>query len=173
VVRGSFLLLMLSSYAGACADPVREQAIAALGPEEDGVPPGPLHRPGQPCLLCHDSLGDHGPRFSVAGTVYARADGRVSLNKVTVHLIDSSGQKFDALTNCAGNFYVSPSELTVQYPLWVTLAVGDKTLDMESPSFREGSCAACHSQPKGSASAGQVYFLLDEDPDLSASHYCK
>src|ERR1700683_3328645 len=40
-------------------NPVLDDAIADLGPEKPGVHPGPLHRPGQPCLLCHDgALGD-------------------------------------------------------------------------------------------------------------------
>jgi hypothetical protein len=155
----------------ACADPVREQAIAALGGEAEGVEPGPLHRPGQPCLVCHDS-GKASP-FSVAGTIYARAEGRAPVNRVTVQLIDSQGRHFDALTNCAGNFLVRPDEFTPHYPLWVTVAVGDQKIDMESPVFRDGSCASCHGDPKGPASAGHAYLLLDENPDLSANHYCR
>jgi hypothetical protein len=164
-------MVVMLGFSGACADPVRDAAIAELGAESPGVPVGPLHRPGQPCLACHGS-GDVSV-FSVAGTVYAREGTSTPLNDVTVRLIDAAGQKFDAATNCAGNFFVRPSELTVQYPLWVTLAVGDHTIDMESPVFREGSCAPCHLAPKGPASAGPVYFLLDEDQDLPAKHYCR
>ena len=168
----SFLLpLVLASWTGACGDPVRDQARAALGDEARGVPEGPLHRPGQPCLVCHDATG--ASAFSVAGTVYARAAGGVPVDKVTVQLVDSAGRRFEARTNCAGNFFVRPSELAPQYPLWTTLSIGDKSIDMESPVFRDGSCASCHTNPKGPASAGEVYFLLDEDADLPATHYCK
>jgi hypothetical protein len=165
------LLLPLALALAACTDPVRAQAIAALGGEEAGVPPGPLHRPGQPCLVCHD--GGEASRFSVAGTVYARAEGTVPVARVTVELLDTDERAFKATTNCAGNFFVRPGDFVPQYPLWVTLAVGEQRLDMESPVFRDGSCASCHGDPKGPASAGHAYFLLDENPDLPASHYCK
>jgi hypothetical protein len=135
------------------------------------VPIGPLHRPGQPCLVCHDS--GEASAFTVAGTVYAREGSETPLNGVTVRLIDAEDRRFEAVTNCAGNFFVRPSQFVPRYPLWITLAVGAQTIDMESPAFREGSCAACHAEPKGPASAGQVYFLLPEDQDLPAKHYCK
>ena len=165
--RALLPLLLLPSLA--CRDPVREMAMAALGGEASGVPPGPLHRPGQPCLVCHD--GGEASVFSVAGTVYARADGAVPLNKVTVELVDSDGHAAKPSTNCAGNFFLRPDELLPHYPLWVTLAVGTQKIDMESPIYREGSCAPCHTDPKGRASAGHVYFLLDENPDLPAVHH--
>jgi len=169
VARALLFLLLVS--AAACTDPVREEAIAALGGEAAGVEPGPLHRPGQPCLVCHD--GGEVSAFSVAGTVYARAEGTVPVAKVTVELLDADARLFKAVTNCAGNFFVRPDQFQPRYPLWVTLAVGEERLDMESPVFRDGSCASCHGDPKGPASAGHAYFLLDENPDLPATHYCK
>jgi hypothetical protein len=168
----SRILLVGLVGGAACSDPVRDQAIAALGDEAPGVEPGPLHRPGQPCLACHGDTHE-APVFSVAGTVYARAQGRVPVAKATVELVDSDAHHFNATTNCAGNFFIRPDEFQPHYPLWVTVAVGSQTLDMESPMFREGSCAVCHSDPKGPASAGHAYFLLDENPDLSADHYCR
>jgi hypothetical protein len=171
VPSASWLVPLLLALPVGCADPVREQAVAALGGEDPGVEPGPLHRPGQPCLVCHDAAGPS--VFSLAGTVYARPEGRVPVAKVTVELIDADGQAFKAVTNCAGNFLVRPEDYTPRYPLWVTLAVGDQKIDMESPVFRDGSCASCHGDPKGPASAGHAYFLLDENPDLPANHYCK
>jgi hypothetical protein len=171
VVRQSLLPLLLASWVTACGDPVRTQAIAALGPEAENVSRGPLHRPGQPCLVCHDS--GEASMFTVAGTVYARAATPAPLNGVTVQLIDSLGHQFNATSNCAGNFFVRPSEFVVSYPLWVTMAVGTESIDMESPVYRDGSCASCHTDPKGPASAGHVYLLLDEKADLSASHYCR
>jgi hypothetical protein len=164
------LTVTLVWLAGGCADPVRDAAVADLGSEAPGVPVGPLHRPGQPCLACHGA-GD-ASAFTVAGTVYAREKSKTPLNDVTVRLIDAAGRRFDSVTNCAGNFFVRPTEFVVQYPLWVTLAVEEHTLDMESPVFREGSCAPCHRDPKGRDSAGPVYFLLDEDQDLPPKHYC-
>jgi hypothetical protein len=165
------LPLVLAGLAAACSDPVRAQAIAALGDEAPGVRPGPLHRPGQPCLVCHG--GEQGPTFSVAGTVYARAESAVPVSRVTVELLDSEARSFKAITNCAGNFFVRPDEFLPHYPLWITVAAADHRLDMESPVFRDGSCASCHTDPKAPASAGHAYALLDEDPDLSADHYCR
>jgi hypothetical protein len=168
-VPRALLLIVLAT--AACTDPVRQQAIAALGGEAPGVEPGPLHRPGQPCLVCHD--GGEVSSFSVAGTVYARAGGTMPVAKVTVELLDADARLWKAVTNCAGNFFVRPDQFQPRYPLWVTLAVGEERLDMESPVFRDGSCASCHGDPKGPASAGHAYFLLDENPDLPATHYCK
>jgi hypothetical protein len=167
-LRALLLTLLLS----ACGDPTRDQQVLLLGGEATGVRPGPLHRPGQPCLVCHDEAGGKRPTFAVAGTVYARDNARRPVAKVTVRLLDSDGRHFDAVTNCAGNFFVEPGEFTPHYPLWVTLAAEGQTIDMESPVFRDGSCASCHTDPKNQSSAGHVYFLVD-DPDLPASHYCQ
>jgi hypothetical protein len=170
-VSRSLLSLALGCWVAACSDPVRDEVVAALGGETEGVPVGPLHRPGQPCLACHD--GGKGPVFSVAGTVYSRATDTLPLNRITVQMVDTDGRPFNATTNCAGNFFVRPSEFTPHYPLWVTLAVGTQKIDMESPVYRDGSCASCHTDPKGSASAGHVYFLLEDDPDLPAPNHCR
>ena len=60
----------------AACDPVHGDAISALGPEAPDVRQGPLHRPGQPCLLCHDgALGDP-QRFTIAGTVFETQGAR-------------------------------------------------------------------------------------------------
>jgi hypothetical protein len=170
-VKPALLLLMLAGWTAACTDPIRAQAIAALGDEAPGVPPGPLHRPGQPCLVCHD--GNAHPTFSVAGTVYARAESSMPVARVTVELLDSEARSFKAVTNCAGNFFVRTDEFLPHYPLWITVAVGAQRLDMESPVFRDGSCASCHTDPKSPSSAGHAFFLLDEDPDLSPDHFCR
>ena len=52
--------------------------------EAPGVRRGPLHRPGQPCLLCHDgALGDP-QRFTVAGTVFQTPGAGCRLGGATV-----------------------------------------------------------------------------------------
>lgn len=167
----ALLAIVLATAAACSSDPVRQQTIATLGNEAPGVEPGPLHRPNQPCLACHD--GGEASAFSVAGTVYARAEGTVPVARVTVELLDADAHFWKAVTNCAGNFFVRPEEFQPRYPLWVTLAVGEQRLDMESPVFRDGSCASCHGDPKGPASAGHAYFLLDENPDLPPVHHCR
>lgn len=167
--RPSTTLLRLLSSAlliaalWSCADPARDRAIEALGPEAPGVKEGPLHRPGQPCLLCHDDAGN-APPFSVAGTVYIEADSLRPIEDVTVSLIDALGGTFSATTNCAGNFFVRPREYSLEGPIWINMQREQVFREMDTPVYRDGSCAGCHGDPIGPASAGHV-FLID-DPEV-------
>ena len=62
---------------GSCADdPVDDMAVAALGDEVPNIPPGPYHRAGQPCSVCHGGQGPASTVFSMAGTVF-NANGAV------------------------------------------------------------------------------------------------
>ena len=72
----ALLLCCLLSAAACSSDPVRDQRIERLGPEVSGVPEGPLHRPNQPCLLCHAGAGPGDAVFSLAGTVFTIRDVR-------------------------------------------------------------------------------------------------
>jgi len=162
-LRALLTLALLSALLGACGDPVHDRAVDELGPEVPGVPKGPLHRPGQPCVLCHSAAGGD-PPFSFAGTVYINAASATPIDGVEVHIVDSSGKKFSTVTNCAGNFIARPSEYSPDFPCWVSLRSGTVFREMDSPIYREGSCAACHSEPRGPSSAGHV-FLID-DPTI-------
>src|SRR5437762_1056198 len=84
--------------AASCGDPVRDDGIASLGPEQPGVRRGPTHRPGQPCLLCHDD--GEATAFSVAGTVFADANSTAPVGGVAVYLIDATAAVFTVSTNC-------------------------------------------------------------------------
>jgi hypothetical protein len=147
----------VAALALGCADPTREEAIAELGPEVGGVPPGPLHRPGQPCLACHD--GHEARRYSMAGTVFRLADAEAPAPGVRVEIVDSLQQRFVAETNCAGSFFVRPEDFTPVYPAWTSLSLGDYRIAMETPIHREGSCAGCHAEPAGPDAVGRVYLL--------------
>jgi hypothetical protein len=155
----------------ASCDPVLDDAIAALGPETPpGVRPGPLHRPGQPCLLCHDgAFGD--PRaFSVAGTVYQVPSTLEPAAGATIILTDStgSGPPQPPITNAAGNFYIQAQEWTPVFPLqvvvqpsqgppvymWSQIEGGSEVLG--------GACATCHKDPSGPDSPGHVSLTLDD-----------
>ena len=151
--------LLVGALVG-CGDPVHDNAVAALGPEAPGVPKGPLHRPGQPCVLCHGPQGS-ATTFLLAGTVYISADSRMPIENVTVNVTDSASHKATATSNCAGNFFVTPAGFTPDAPLWVTLGQGDVFRQMDTAIYREGSCAACHHDPKGPAAVGHV-FLIDD-----------
>jgi hypothetical protein len=146
----------LAVVALGCADPTREAAIANLGGEVEGVPPGPLHRPGQPCLACHD--GHEARRYSMAGTVYRLADGDAPAPGVRVEIVDSVEQTFVVETNCAGSFFVRPEDFTPAYPAWTSLSLGAYRIAMETPIHREGSCAGCHADPAGPDAVGRVYL---------------
>jgi len=157
------------AVAGGC-DPVHDDAIAALGPEAPGVRQGPLHRPGQPCLLCHDgALGDP-QRFTIAGTIYETLGATTPSVGATVVVTDATGVSHELpATNAAGNFYVTPSPLDPAFPLQVTVR-GPQGQNVVMQSLvlgnggvePNGGCAGCHTDPPGRASPGRVCIQLDD-----------
>jgi hypothetical protein len=144
--------------AAAC-DPVHDNAVNALGGEAPGVPPGPMHRPGQPCLLCHGGQGSDPPAFSMAGTVFAGSGATSPQVGAVVTLQDAAGTVATATTNAAGNFYLTPSQFSPKFPVHVTsVASGSASVTMHSHIGGNGSCAGCHADPSGPDSPGHVYF---------------
>src|SRR5262245_43752578 len=95
--------LFVAVLVAACGDPVRDRRMDALGPEAPGIAIGPLHRPGQPCLACHDGKGE-ARAMSVAGTVFRTEDDAQPVFGVDVILTDAERRTFATKTNCAGNF---------------------------------------------------------------------
>lgn len=156
-LRGGWLCLAL-----ACADPSVDAVVDALGPEQPGVPQGPLHRPGQPCATCHQSAGPGSPDFSLAGTVYQDEVELLPLEGVAIELVDSDGREHSTSTNCAGNFYIESDRWQPTFPVWVRLRYGDLVIDMETPIYRERACATCHADPAGPDRTTHVF--LSEDP---------
>jgi hypothetical protein len=160
------LALVAAAAAGAC-DPVHAAAKAALGGEAPGVSPGPLHRPGQPCLVCHDGAAGDPPAFSVAGTVYLDALGLVPVDGAAV-ILRGADQVVSpaATTNAAGNFYFVPGQFAPVYPFVVdSITVGNVAIAMHSHIGGNGSCAGCHVDPPGPDSPGHVYF--DAPPGMT------
>jgi hypothetical protein len=157
VTRITTALPAMVLLAACVPDPTVSNAIDALGPEASGVRRGPLHRPGQPCLLCHDgSLGDP-PEFTVAGTVYTDPVTMGAATTATVTCTDALGSVYPTTTNAAGNFYVTPDEWNPTFPLTVTVSGGTfGTLTMQSEVGRSGGCATCHVSPAGQTSPGPV-----------------
>ncbi|HKU43151.1 MAG TPA: hypothetical protein VJR89_33555 [Polyangiales bacterium] len=145
--------------ASACVDPVFEAQLDALGPEAPDVPAGPLHRPGQACLVCHDGAQSGVARYTVAGTVYAYRGEPEPAPGVHVELVDARGERFEAETNCAGNFYVRSDQLEPEYPLWTSLIAGDYRIDMQSRVGRDGSCGSCHGEPVSPSRTEPVYLF--------------
>jgi hypothetical protein len=152
----------------AACDPVVGDAVAALGPEAAGVRRGPLHRPGQPCLLCHDgSLGDP-QRFTVAGTVFRTTGTLEGAPNVSVNIVDATGAGVSLSTNAAGNFYATPGTYDPTFPLRINLTANGLTVPMQTlvegngTVEPNGACASCHFDPAGPSSPGHVALTLDD-----------
>ena len=144
-------------------DPVLDDGVAALGGETPGVPPGPLHRPGQPCLLCHDGAAGDPQAFGVAGTIFEVPSSRVPIAGADVHMTDSSGSlPQDAVTNAAGNFYIPLDRWSPQFPLSVSVKPPSGADVFMHTLANDGSCATCHADPPGPESPGHVCVSLDD-----------
>jgi hypothetical protein len=155
--RAPLLGALLATALLGCEDPTRALAVTELGPEQVGVPLGPLHRPGQPCLTCHD--GATARAFSVAGSVDHALDAATPSPGALVRLADNAGGRATAAANCAGNFFLLPEDFTPIYPLWVSLEVDEYEIAMDSPINTEGSCAGCHTATPSPRSPGRVYVF--------------
>ncbi len=149
--------------AGAC-DPVHDDAVEALGGEAPGVEQGPLHRPGQPCLVCHGGPGPGSPTFSVAGTVFRTRGDRTALPGAIVTLTDASGVQRSFATNEAGNFYVEPGQWAPPFPLRAAVSYGGVTIEMQTRISGDGSCGGCHSDPPSRDAVGHVYGIEEAAP---------
>ena len=168
-MRRVVLALGAALLAAAGCDPVHDDAIAALGPEASNVRQGPLHRPGQPCLLCHDGAIGDPQRFSIAGTVYETPGAQVAVNGATVSLVDAHGTTVGLATNAAGNFYATPAQYDPAFPIQVTVqGAGGQQVHMQTliegngTVEPNGSCASCHFDPAGPRSSGHVCLTLDD-----------
>ncbi len=162
--------LIVSAWA--CGDPLRDAAIEALGEETPGFGPSEVHRPGQPCVLCHSSYFGAEPAMSIAGTLFYAPSGGLDPFLVggnTVRVLDSEGESRDLLANRCGNFYIEKSTWDPAFPIRAVLyqpKIGepDTLLQlrvMASRIGREGSCAACHVHPRSLYSPGVVHVPGD------------
>src|SRR3984957_22477 len=104
--RGAALALVSGLLLAACVDETHDLQVQALGPEAPGVPRGPLHRPGQPCLVCHGGSGPASHQFSVAGTAFAVESLTTPLPTAVVTLGDAHDASVSLGSNQAGNFFV-------------------------------------------------------------------
>ena len=162
--------IALATAAG-CANPIADAQILELGLEDPAVPPSDIHRPGQPCLLCHGPGKGTGPEMAVAGTVFAypydlgAEDGDpIPAVGVEVEISDSldSSPPTKPVTNCAGNFYVTTQEWRPAFPLRVSIRyqVAPNDTDrvpMDTRISRDGSCAGCHEGEPNQGSPGWIF----------------
>jgi len=153
-VKNVLVLSIVSAFVLAigCGDPVLDDAITALGDEASGVAPGPDHRPGQPCVLCHSKDGPaSGSPFAVGGTIYAtNASNAPGAANITVQFIDARGGAplVNPKTSKSGNFWVPTTDWPdIAFPLRVAIydnPASAPTALMNSLIGREGSCNFCH-----------------------------
>lgn len=155
--RSALLFGFGALTAMACADPTISKEEEALGPEVAGIPQGPTHRAGQPCVHCHQSGGPGEPTFSIGGTIYQDAQSQLPIEGARVTLVDSNGASWSLLTNCAGNFYITESDWDPQFPVWASVHWYNIHVDMKTPIYRDGACAGCHASESGPDSPGHVY----------------
>ena len=166
-IAGAIILGLTSSCV---LDPVHQSQVDALGPERAGVAPGPYHRAGQPCTICHGPEGPAHPQFVLAGTVFASRDQAAGVDQTEILLVDSLGSSppTSIQTNCVGNFYITSDMWNPAFPIRVAVASGQATELMVGHVGRDGSCASCHSDPRGLGSPGHV-FVGSPSPSGSAS----
>lgn len=166
----SCLCLGALAAAAGCANPIQDAKIEALGPEDPAVPQSDIHRPGQPCLLCHGPYKGAEPEMAVAGTIYgypfddSAEDGNpIPAVGVEIEISDSldTSPPVKPVTNCAGNFYVKKEDWSPAFPLRVSIRykVGDNDTDrvpMDTRISRDGSCAGCHVGAPDQGSPGWI-----------------
>jgi hypothetical protein len=161
-MRNRLVFAAFSAILIAC-NPTHSEQVDALGDEANGVRTGPTHRPGQPCLVCHDGAIGDPDQFSVAGTVFETAGSATPVNGATINLVDVKGATHSARTNEAGNFYITPSEWTPTYPMTVTVSPpSGSPITMYSLISRDGACAGCHVDPVSDTSPGRVAIVLQD-----------
>lgn len=163
---GAFVL----AYGGACTayDPVHEDQVNLLGGELASIPQGEYHRAGQPCTTCHGPAGPASKQFSMAGTIFATQDSTVGVAGAQVLMVDSLGSSppgGSVVTNCVGNFFITPDIWDPAFPVRVAVATPTTGAQMIEHIGREASCAGCHSDPRGETSPGHVYLNTTPQPD--------
>lgn len=138
-------MLPVAVLLASCTDPVLDQQIAALGPEVGE--PGPDHRPGQPCVLCHSEFGTAEGVFTVAGTIYETQGAPQGAPNVEVLIRAADNSSFPVRTGPSGNFFIRKSQWDPPFPLIVHIYRDGVIKRMLSHIGREPSCSTCHFNP--------------------------
>jgi hypothetical protein len=128
------------------------------GDTEFGFETGALMRPGEDCDFCHraGSQYETAPHWSLAGTVYPRADSAAGdgVAGVEVIVMDEAGQEVLRLTtNTAGNFFTG---VQLPDPYQVALEYQGERIEMPCPP-PSGGCAKCHRRPPNGFAPGRLF----------------
>ena len=158
-------LFVLAGVFVSCTNPVPDGQIASLGGEAPNVDPGPTHRAGQPCVLCHSESGPANKFvFTVAGTIFQSPAMAVGVDSAEILLVDSTGSspKDPVFTNAVGNFYIARDQWDPAFPIFAGIYKDGVRRSMQSHISREPSCAFCHKDPVSAGEAlsavGHIYL---------------
>jgi hypothetical protein len=163
-----FVAVAIGAASACFNDPTHDQAVSDQGDDPTGHRNGPLHRAGQPCLVCHDGRGTAHAEFTVAGTVYRSHDVVTGVQNAEVTITDTNGASITALTNEVGNFYLTHDQFEPTYPVRISVAytgpvTGARVITpMVTTIGRNGSCASCHFDPENTNTPGHVYVISDD-----------
>ncbi|HVU01689.1 MAG TPA: hypothetical protein VHE30_08055 [Polyangiaceae bacterium] len=146
-----------------CGDPVHDDAVSALGPEVNGVGPGPMHRPGQPCLVCHGGQGPGHPDFALGGTVFDGVSSSTPVPNARVRVVGADSRVLELVTNCAGNFWIDASDFGLAFPAGAAVTTDHSARVMLTAMHRSGSCGDCHRGEASSASPGRLWVAPDRN----------
>ncbi|HEX7669306.1 MAG TPA: hypothetical protein VF395_06985, partial [Polyangiaceae bacterium] len=164
---GFLCALAVAAANPACGDPTHDDAVSALGPEQTGVPKGPDHRPGQPCLACHGGDGPARLVMAFGGTVYAHEHAEDPAPNATVRVVGADRRTYETTTNCVGNFWIPAHEFEPLLPAGAAVTSGSTSRVMRTQMHRTGSCNECHSKAEDTTSPGRVWVLpADQEPSF-------
>lgn len=154
---------LLTALLIACSLPLSITACDGAAPDQadtyDPAATGPLMRPGENCLRCHEpGFGDDAPTWSFGGTVYSFADEEDRINGglegAVLTVTDAEGTEVSVTSNERGNFHY-PEGLVA--PFLVKLEYDGMVTEPAYP-MPAGSCNACHSHPSPVGGApGRIY----------------
>jgi hypothetical protein len=169
LLKSAPLLAVVAAALASCAmDPVHNAAVNSLGGEIAGVPEGEYHRAGQPCTVCHGTLGPAKTTFTVAGTIFYGPTKSIGVDNVQVIMVDSLNSSFTAYTNCVGNFFVTADQYNPAFPIRVQISQNGTTVGMLSHIGREPSCSNCHKDPPYYDSQGHIHLVSTQVEAMNA-----
>jgi len=120
----------------------------------------PWMMPGRACITCHLTTNGHGPRFTIAGTVYPTAHepdrcyGVPATTGAVVIITDANGVELPPVTaHAGGNFKALLSGLALPYRAKVVVRGNERV--MLTPQTN-GDCNACHTQDGAQGARGRI-----------------
>jgi hypothetical protein len=107
-------------------------------------------------------------QFSLAGTVFDSNHSAVGVDNAQILIVDSNGSSPTApvVTNCVGNFFITPEQWNPAFPILVGIQSGKISATMFSQISRATSCAECHADPPSYDSVGHVFIDVSPNPRL-------